>query len=166
MKSSSTNIAMTAVIASTYSVLTVILADFSYSWLQVRLSEALTPLPFLLGIPSIAGLFIGVVIANLFSPIGLPDMIFGPLLTLVAAFLSWKISFGKRIIACIYPVVINSVGVSAYISSFYGVPYIMSVGTIAVGEIISAVLVGYPLLIIVEKTVPRFLHGSHASPLS
>jgi len=55
--------------------------------------------------------------------------------------------------ACIYPVLINSLGVSAYVSSFYNVPYFVSVATIAVGEFVAAVLVGYPLLISIEKTI-------------
>ena len=143
---------MAALIAPTYSIMTVVLGSFGYSWIQVRISEALTPLPFLMGFPAVAGLTLGCVLANWFSPIGLPDMIFGPLLTLCAAFLSWKVNFGKRLVACIYPVLINAFGVSAYIFSFYGVPYAWSVVTIAVGEFISAVLVGYPLLMVIDRT--------------
>lgn len=47
----------------------------------------------------------------------------------------------------------NAFGVSAYVSSFYGVPYALSVVTIAAGEFIAAVLIGYPLLAAVEKEV-------------
>lgn len=142
-----------ALIASAYSMMTVILGSFGYSWVQVRISEALTPLPFLMGFPAVAGLTLGCVLANWFSPVGLPDVIFGPLLTLCAAILSWKANFGKKSVACVYPVFINAFGVSAYVSSFYGVPYAMSVVTIAVGEFIAAILVGYPLLTAIEKKV-------------
>jgi len=142
-----------ALLATIYSVMTIILGSFGYSWVQVRISEALTPLPFLMGFPAVAGLTLGCVIANWFSPVGLPDVVFGPLLTLCAAILSWKVNFGKKLVACIYPVLINAFGVSAYVSSFYGVPYTMSVVTIAVGEFIAAVFVGYPLLTAIEKKV-------------
>lgn len=155
MERSSLKAATAALIASTYSTMTIVLGSLGYSWVQVRISEALTPLPFLMGVPSVIGLALGCIIANLFSPVGLPDMIFGPLLTLFAAILSWKASFGKRFLACVYPVIVNSLGVSAYVSSFYGVPYIVSIMTIAIGEFIAAVLVGYPLLIIFERTITK-----------
>lgn len=141
-----------ALTATIYAVMTVTLGPLGYSWIQIRISEALTPLPFLMGFPAIAGLTLGCVLANLYSPVGLPDMIFGPWLTFFAAFLSWKFNFGKKVVACIYPVLVNAFGVSAYVSSFYGVPYIVSVATITIGEFIAAVLVGYPLLTAIERT--------------
>ena len=144
-------IGATATIAAVYAVLTVSLGSFGYSWLQVRISEALTPLPYLLGAPAILGLFLGVVVSNAFSPVGLPDLIFGPLLTLAAAILSYRLNFGRKLVACIYPVLINGFGVSAYVAGFYNVPYLLCVLTIGVGETISAVIVGYPLLWSVER---------------
>lgn len=135
--------------------MTTILGPLGYSWIQTRISEALTPLPFLMGFPAVAGLTLGCVMANWFSPVGLPDIVFGSLLTLCAAFLSWRLSFGKKLIACIYPVLVNSFGVSAYVSLYYGVPYFMSVMAIAAGEIIAAILIGYPLLTTIERVIIR-----------
>jgi uncharacterized membrane protein len=106
-----------------------------------------------MGFPAVAGLTLGCVLANWFSPVGLADIIFGPMLTLFAAFLSWKLNFGKKVVACFYPVLVNCFGVSAYVSLFYGVPYLLSVLTIAVGELIAAVLIGYPLLTAIEKAL-------------
>lgn len=149
----STKLAVLALIASLYSVLTIMLGEFGYSWIQIRISEALTPLPFLLGFPGVAGLTLGCAIANLLSPVGLPDMIFGPLLTLLAALLSWKANFGKRLLACIYPVLVNALGVSVYLSSFYEVPFVASVAAVFTGEFIAAVLLGYPLLTLIGKSL-------------
>lgn len=151
-RNSSLNVAIIALIAAAYSLLTVALGSLGYSWVQVRISEALTPLPFLLGFPAVIGLTLGCAVANFFSPVGMPDLVFGPLLTLCAAFLSWKLNCGRKILSCVYPVLINAFGVSAYIYSFYGVSYIVSVATIAIGEFIAAVLIGYPLLAAIEKT--------------
>jgi uncharacterized membrane protein len=142
---------LAALIASIYAATTLALGSFGYSIVQIRIGEALTPLPFLLGFPAVAGLTIGCVIANLASPIGLIDIIVGSLLTLVAALLSWKLNFGKKILACLYPVLVNAFGVSIYLSLFYGVHYLVSVGAILVGESIAALLIGYPLLIAIEK---------------
>jgi uncharacterized membrane protein len=141
----------TSMMAAVYASVTVVLGGFSYSWVQIRLSESLTPLPFLMGLPAVLGLALGCLIANMFSPLGLPDMIFGPLLTLFAALMSWKATAGRKSLACIYPVLVNAIGVSLYVSSFYNTPYLLSVATIAFGEFISAVVIGYPLLKMVEK---------------
>lgn len=130
----------------------------------MRLGEALTPLPFLMGFPAVAGLTLGCVIANWFSPIGLPDLIFGPLLTLFAALLSWKLSINRKVMACVYPVLVNAVGVSAYVSLYYNVPYLVSVVTITVGESIAAILVGYPLLAAIEKAVRRSENQKRIKP--
>lgn len=153
MRKLSLEVSITALIAPIYSILTVVLGELGYSWIQIRVSEALTPLPFLMGFPAVAGLTLGCLIANLFSPVGLPDIIFGPMLTLCAAFLSWKANFGRKILACIYPIVVNAFGVSLYVSAFYNVPYAMSLATIAIGEFIAALLIGYPLLISIEKVI-------------
>lgn len=147
----SLKVVTTSIVASLYASITVALGSFGYSWIQIRLSESLTPLPFLMGLPAVAGLTLGCIIANMFSPVGLPDIIFGPLLTLLAALLSWKISAGKKTLACIYPIVINAVGVSMYVASFYGVPYVMSLLSIGFGEIVAAGLIGYPLLRVMER---------------
>jgi uncharacterized membrane protein len=104
----------------------------------------------------------GAVISNTFSPVGLPDLIFGPLLTLAAAILSYRFNFGRKLIACIYPVVVNGFGVSAYVSGFYNVPYAVCVLTIGFGEAISAVLVGYPLLCGMERIGVRITNEKTA----
>lgn len=155
MKTLAAKLSIATLIASTYSILTLVLGEFSFSWIQVRISEALSPLPFLMGFPAVAGLTLGCLLANWFSPIGLPDMIFGPLLTFIAALLSWKLSFEKRAVACIYPILVNAFGVSVYVSLFYGLPYGISVVTIAAGEFIAVVLVGYPLLRAIERITTR-----------
>jgi uncharacterized membrane protein len=149
----SVKVAQTAMIASIYAATTIFLGPIGYSWIQLRIGEALTPLPFLLGFPAVVGLTLGCGIANLASPVGLTDLIFGTLLTLIAAILSWKGTFGKPILACLYPVIINSIGVGMYLSSFYGVPYWTTVLTVGVGEFIAAVIIGYPALLAVKKLV-------------
>jgi uncharacterized membrane protein len=147
----SVKIILSALIASIYAVVTIALASFGYSYIQIRISEGLTPLPFLMGFPAVAGLTIGCMIANFLSPIGLADLVFGSLLTFFAAVLSWKANFGRKLVACAYPIFINAFGVSIYVSYFYGVPYFFSVLTIGIGESIAVLVVGYPLLKIIEK---------------
>ena len=78
-----------AIIAAVYVVLTIIFAPISYGQVQVRISEALTVLPYFTP-AAIPGLFIGCIIANIYGGAGIIDIIFGSLATLFAAFLSYK----------------------------------------------------------------------------
>ena len=149
----SRSITLIAIFSALYVVLTVAFQPISYSWLQIRISEALTPIPFLFGFPSVVGIFIGCFLANLLSPIGLPDIVFGPLLSLLAAILSWKFSYNKKWLACVYPIIVNSFGVSAYVSVFYGVPYFITVLSIGISEALSAGLIGYPLLVALDRSM-------------
>lgn len=148
----SIEIARTLILSSLYAVLTISLGDLGYSVVQIRVSECLTPTPFIWGLPAVIGITFGVLLANLFSPIGIMDLIFGPIITFIAALLSWKVSFGRRFLACFYPIAVNSLGVSLYVSHFYGVSYFLTVVSIATGESIACLLIGYPLLLALERT--------------
>jgi len=151
LKLSTGQVALIMILSGLYATLTVALGSFGYSWIQVRISESLAPLPFLFGSSAAIGITLGVLIANLFSPVGLPDLVFGTMLSFLAALLSWKASLGKRTLACTYPIVINALGVSLYLSGFYGIDYLLAVASIGLGQTISCFLVGYPLLLVLEK---------------
>ena len=64
--------------------LTIIFAPFSFGEVQVRISEALTILPFFTP-AAIPGLFVGCIIANLFGGAIPADIIFGSIATLLGA---------------------------------------------------------------------------------
>ena len=59
-----------ALIAAVYVVLTLVFAPFSYGEIQVRISEALTILPFFTP-AAIPGLFVGCILANLLGGAGI-----------------------------------------------------------------------------------------------
>ncbi|MDR3120786.1 MAG: QueT transporter family protein [Clostridiales bacterium] len=80
-----------ALIAALYAALTIWLAPISFDVHQVRVAEALTILPAFTP-AAIPGLFLGCVLANTVSFLGLPDLIFGSLATLVSAFLTHAIA--------------------------------------------------------------------------
>lgn len=72
------------VIAAAYVVLSLTFAPISFGVYQVRISEALTVLPFITA-AAVPGLFIGVLVANVFGGMGWMDIVFGSLITLAAA---------------------------------------------------------------------------------
>lgn len=149
----------TVIIASLYSMLTIIFAPFSFGTFQVRISEALTPLPFLMGPSSVYGLFLGCIIANFLSPYGLADLFIGSLSTLLAAWISYKSS--RLIFACLSPVLINSVFIGLLLH-YYGVPLRLAIISVGIGETIACLVIGYPLVKILEKRLPRqmFVRGN------
>jgi uncharacterized membrane protein len=138
-----------ALIAALYAALTLIFAPLSYSYVQLRISEALTVLPIVTP-TAIPALFVGTLLANLLSPVGWPDIVFGSLLTLIAAagtyYLRRRVFF-----ALLSPVLVNAFGVSAYLFSFYRIPYWLSVATVALGEALVVFLLGYPLLRVMQS---------------
>jgi uncharacterized membrane protein len=77
-------IATAGLIAAVYAVLAAALAPISFGVYQVRVSEALTVLPFITR-AAIPGLFIGCMLANVIGGLGWMDIVFGSLITLVAA---------------------------------------------------------------------------------
>ena len=77
-------LAFSALLAAVYAALTMALGFMSYNGLQFRVAEAMCVLPFFF--PAATwGLFIGCIIANLLSPAGPLDVVFGSLASLLCA---------------------------------------------------------------------------------
>jgi len=138
-----------AIIAAMYAVLTIFF-PWSSGQIQVRISEALTILPFFTP-AAIPGLFTGCFIANILVPsgAGVIDMIFGSLATLTAAYLSYKMP--RKYLVPLPPVVINAVAVAGIWKAVAGLPFFVTMAWVAAGEIIACYGLGYPLLLILEK---------------
>ena len=88
-------------------------------------------------------------IANIFGGLGLVDIVFGSLVTLLAAYLTSKMP--NRILAVVPPVVLNAFIVSIWVSKFSNAPYLLTVLTIGLGEFFSVGGLGILLLMAVEK---------------
>ena len=145
-------IAFIGVLAGLYAALTIFLAPISYGVIQVRVSEALTVIPFLTPL-AIPALFIGVFLANIFGGFGPWDILGGSLLTLIAAIFTYYLrKTNKPWLAPLPPVIINAFGVSAYLQYFVegsepGLgTYFFFVFTIGIGQLIACYVIGYPFL--------------------
>lgn len=142
------SLAVSAVIAALYAALTLLLAPISYGNLQCRVSEAMTLLP-LLTPAAIPGLFVGCVIANLYTGSVL-DIVFGSLATLLAAAGTYSLR-KKPVLAGACPVVFNGLIVGAVLSYSYSLPLLLTMTEVAIGEV-GAVLLGFALLAALKKT--------------
>ena len=148
-----------AAVAAIYAALTVALAPISYGEVQFRVSEALCILPFFF--PCTAwGLFAGCLIANLMSPVGILDIVFGSLATLLAGLCTAAVGRMGRslvhcVLACLMPVVFNAVIVGAVLAwSATGLLFsgagAAAFGIIALevgfGELVVLFVIGLPLM--------------------
>lgn len=82
-----------SLIAGVYVVITVFLAPLSFGPVQFRIAEALTVLPILFP-EAVPALFIGVLISNIYGGLGIYDIVFGSLITLVAAWVTRRFRHG------------------------------------------------------------------------
>ena len=138
-----------AVLAALYAVLTLFLPIPQYGQIQVRVAEALTVLPFFYS-AAIPGLFVGCVIANLFSPFAL-DVVFGSAATLLACL--WTARLNNRWLAPLPPVVCNALIVGVELAffevgatpAFWGV-FAFNAVTVGAGELLACCVFGGVLL--------------------
>lgn len=140
--------ARAGIIAAIYVAITFAFAPISYGQVQIRLAEALTLLPMLFP-EAIFGLFIGCLLANLLGPWGAADIIFGSLITLVAAFVTYR--FRYTAIAYLSPILLNAFGVSLYLYVLFRIPYWVTVFYIGAGQAVAVLALGIPLLRLAEK---------------
>ncbi|MDE7283748.1 MAG: QueT transporter family protein [Lachnospiraceae bacterium] len=153
-------VAQAAMIAALYVVLTFIANTFGLAnyAIQVRISEALTILPYFTP-AAIPGLVIGCLLSNILTGCILPDIIFGSIATLIGALGTYALRKFKWF-APVTPILANALivplvliygygflldGVStAYCYGYYFI-------TVGIGEIISCGILGMLLLLTLEK---------------
>ncbi|MCH3977092.1 MAG: QueT transporter family protein [Bacilli bacterium] len=134
-----------AMIAAAYAVVTIVTSGFSYLGIQFRIAEILVLLCFF-NPKYVIGVSLGCLISNYFSPMQIPDMIFGTGATIVSSLL---VVYSKRLwIASIFPVLINAPVVGLELYYVLGLPFWLSAGQVAIGEatvMVIGLLIFYPL---------------------
>ena len=174
MKRNARYLTQAAVIAAAYLVLTLPFAQFAFGQIQFRLSEALTVLAALTP-AAIPGLFLGCLLTNTLFPsgLGIIDIIFGSLATLLAAWLTWSLQrwfsgrrsghaqkrlWFQRIIILLPAAVVNALVVGFYlpflIPDIQTIPIVIAgfMLSIFVSECIVIYLIGLPLMLTLQKT--------------
>ena len=146
-------ICQAAMIAALYVVLTYAINAFNLASgaIQVRVSEALTILPFFTP-AAIPGLVIGCFIAYLSTGAVILDVIFGTLATLLGALGTYALRKYKWL-APLPPIISNTIIVPWVLRFAYGIdsaiPYMML--TVGIGEVLSCGILGMLLLFALRK---------------
>lgn len=136
-----------AILGAVYAALTILLAPLSYGHIQLRVSEALTVLPYFTP-AAIPGLFVGCLIANIYAG-SLFDIIFGSLASLIAAILSRKIK--KKWLVPLPPVLINAFVIGWVLYKVESLPFWMTSLTVGIGQLLACYGLGLPLLFILDR---------------
>lgn len=148
MKLSVKDLCEIVIIASLYVALTLGLSPISYGAIQFRISEALMLLVIYKRKYAIS-LTLGCFIANLFSPVGWVDIVFGTLATLISVI---PMMFIKRLEpASLIPSVVNGIVVGLELALVYDLPIIITLIEVFVGEFVVVSLIGVPLFKALEN---------------
>ncbi len=147
------------IIASLYVVTTFAVLPIASGFVQFRPSEALALLP-LFFIESVPALFVGCLVANLISGCALLDIVFGSLITLVSALLTYlvgrliKNNALKIILGGFFPIVLNAFLLPVIWYFVYGkleLMYIINVLSLLVSQSLSIYLLGSLLFFGIKK---------------
>ena len=160
-KNSAAALAYGALTAAVYVVLTLVFEPISFGPVQFRIAEALCVLPYFFPFTS-WGLFVGCLIANLISPVGILDIVFGSLTTLAACWCTaWfgkknRERWGRCIGGALMPVVWNAVVIGLLLaftavdpaenSAPRWVFFLTFAGEVAFGELVVMFVLGLPLM--------------------
>ena len=149
-----------AIIAALYVVLTIFISAFNLASgaIQVRISEALTILPFFTP-AAIPGLFVGCLISNLITGCAPYDVLFGSIATLIGALGTYllancfKHNKTSAYLAPVPPILSNTIIVPFILAYVYAIedsiPFLML--TVGVGEVISCGIIGLILLKVIDR---------------
>ncbi|MCD7771137.1 MAG: QueT transporter family protein [Oscillospiraceae bacterium] len=137
-----------AVVTAIYVALTLALSSLSYGNIQFRIAEALMLLCFYRKDYSIS-LILGCLLANIFSTIGIVDMVFGTAATVLAVIC---MMYSPNIyVASIFPVIFNGLIVGAELYWFVGLPFWISALEVAFGEFVCVCVLGIIIFKLLEK---------------
>lgn len=155
-KWSAREIALMSIVAGLYVAVTWLVAPFAYGQIQLRLSEGFNHLA-IFNKRYIIAITIGVFIANITSPLGIIDVIFGTLGTLVMTSLSYWVakSVDKIWMKLTFSILIDTIMMWSVALEQYWIfklPFWLSYGWLAAGELCSLVI-GAILIYFLQKRV-------------
>ncbi len=133
MKLNARQIAINAFIATLYAVFTIMITPISYGNLQLRLSEIMVFLAFYQQ-KYIPGLVLGCLLANILSPLGWIDMVFGTFSTLLVCVSMYHIRHKYR--AAFVGALITGIVIGLELKIVFGIGWIWNFMYVAIGELI------------------------------
>ena len=141
-------------ITAVYVVATLMCGSLAYEAVQFRVSEMLMLLCYY-DKDHIISMTLGCFIANLFSSLGMIDVLFGTSATLIAAALIWLTRKNLSLpVVSLFPVIFNALLIGLEIKLVSGDPFWINAGFAALGEFVCVSIGG----VIVFKLLERNKH--------
>lgn len=142
--------------AAVYAAFVVVLGGFSYGPIQVRIADSLLAVVPLLGLPGVLGHTLGVFIANLFSPLGVIDLL-NTIPSFVMAFIVYYVYKKTEndftvIGSCVAYSIVLGITVGWMLSFVLALPLLPTIAYVAIGNFIASVLIGWPLFKLLKRT--------------
>jgi uncharacterized membrane protein len=164
VKFDSRDVTSTAVFAALYVVINVVESFvvgspvFTYGPIQLRVADALIVVAALFGWPVVGGVTLGCFVTNAYYFLGAPDVIFGPIANLVAAYLIMY-RRKRRLLACVVGALPIGLIVGGYLWLFFPPPEALGalpawagmIGSITVSSLIAVAVIGYLVLSILSR---------------
>ena len=164
MKIDSRDVTGTAVFAALYVVINMVESFvvgspvFTYGPIQLRIADALIALAALFGWPVVGGVTLGCFVTNAYYFLGAPDVIFGPVANLVAAYLIMYLR-KRRLLACVVGALPIGLIVGGYLWLFFPPPEVFGtlpawagmIVSITVSSLIAVAVIGYLVLSILSR---------------
>jgi uncharacterized membrane protein len=124
----------------------------------LRVADALIALAALFGWPVVGGVTLGCFVTNAYYFLGAPDVIFGPIANLVAAYLIMYLR-KRRLLACIVGALPIGLIVGGYLWLFFPPPEVLGtlpawaamIVSITVSSLIAVAVIGYLVLSILSR---------------
>lgn len=140
-------IAINAMIAGVYAALTLALSPIAYLEIQCRVSEIMVFLAFY-NKKYIPGLVVGCLLANLPSPLGMMDICFGTLSTLLVCLAMYKLK--NRYVAAFTGAIITGIIIGIELHYAFSIPLFINIIYVCIGEFI-VLIIGAIIFRLIEK---------------
>jgi uncharacterized membrane protein len=156
MKIRTKDLALISIYAAVYAGLVVGLGFISYGPIQFRIADSMVAAVPLLGLPGVLGHTLGVFIGNIFSPDGVLDL----LNTIPSFVMSFVVYYVYKKTKNDYTVIGTCVAYSAVLgttvgwmlSFLYGLPLLLTMLYVAIGNVVATVVIGWPIFIVLKRT--------------
>ena len=151
--------ALITVYAALYAALVVVLGPFSYGPVQIRVADTMLAAVPLLGVAGVLGHTLGVFTANLFSTVGVIDLL-NTIPSFVMAFVVYYVYRQTRNdytvlgTSLAYSVVIGMT-VGWMLSAVYQLDLLITIVYVIVGNIIATVLIGWPVFKVMKRILGK-----------
>lgn len=156
LKVKTKDLALIAIYAALYAALVVVLGPLSYGPIQIRIADSLLGAVPLLGLAGVLGHTLGVFVSNIFSPLGLIDL----LNTIPSFVMSYVVYYVYKrtkndytvIGTCLTYSAVLGLTVGSMLSYMLSLPLAPTIAYVALGNIVATVLIGWPLFKLLKKT--------------